>query len=64
MGELIALGADMGLHQLELQVFRDNVRAISLYRKMGFEIVGVLPDAFRLKDGTYRDEYTMVKKPV
>lgn len=62
MRELFALGTNMGLHQLELQVFRDNVRAIALYSKMGFEIVGMLPDAFCLKDGTFRDEYTMVRK--
>lgn len=62
MGELIALGEQRGLMQLELQVFQGNERAIALYRKMGFETVCSLPNAIRLKDGSLRDEYTMVRK--
>ena len=50
-----------GFEQLELGVFEDNVRAIHLYEKFGFEKYGVNPRAFKLKDGTYRDEITMVK---
>ena len=33
-----------------------------LYEKMGFRITGVKPDAIRLKDGTFVNEYMMVKK--
>lgn len=62
MREVIALGEERGLLQLELQVFQGNERAIALYRKMGFETVCALPNAIRLKDGTFRDEYTMVRK--
>ena len=50
-----------GFEQLELGVFEDNVRAIHLYEKFGFEKYGVNPRAFKLKDGTYRDEIIMVK---
>ena len=39
----------------------DNVRAIHLYRSLGFEDFGCTPRAFRLKDGTYHDERMLVK---
>ena len=50
-----------GFEQLELGVFSDNTRAIHLYEKVGFERYGIQPRAFKLKDGTYRDEIIMVK---
>lgn len=50
-----------GFEQLELGVFEDNVRAIALYEKFGFAKYGVSPRAFKLKDGTYRDEIIMVR---
>lgn len=50
-----------GFEQLELGVYSDNSRAIHLYEKFGFERCGIQPRAFKLKDGTYRDEIIMVK---
>lgn len=50
-----------GFEQLELGVYSDNPRAIHLYEKFGFERCGTMPRAFKLKDGTYRDEIMMVK---
>ena len=50
-----------GFEQLELGVYSDNTRAIHLYEKFGFERYGIQPRAFKLKDGTYRDEIIMVK---
>lgn len=50
-----------GFEQLELGVYSDNARAIHLYEKFGFERCGATPHAFKLKDGTYRDEIMMVK---
>lgn len=50
-----------GFEQLELGVFEDNAEAIHLYEKFGFKKYGVQPRAFKLKDGTYRDELIMVK---
>lgn len=46
--------------QIELGVFSDNMRAQHLYEKMGFERTGIQPRAYKLKDGTYRDEIQMV----
>ena len=50
-----------GFEQLELGVFEDNQAAIHLYEKFGFRTCGVQPRAFKLKDGSYRDELFMVK---
>lgn len=50
-----------GFEQMELGVFSDNERAIRLYEKYGFQKTGVSPRAFKLKDGTYRDEILMVR---
>ena len=62
---LIQLAIDQaranGFEQLELGVYSDNSRAIHLYEKFGFERYGIQPRAFKLKDGTYRDEIIMVK---
>lgn len=49
-----------GFEQLELGVFEDNTRAIHAYKKVGFTEVGRTPHAFKLPDGTYRDEVIMV----
>lgn len=51
-----------GIRQIELDFIEGNTRARSLYEKMGFRITGVRPDAIRLKDGRFLNEYMMVKK--
>lgn len=61
MENAIAQAKENGFEQMELGVFEDNPRAIHLYEKYGFEKYGVQPRAFKLKDGTYRDELIMVK---
>lgn len=62
MEVLIAAAKEAGFEQLELEVVTDNKRAIALYKKMGFEIFGTLPDNMKYKDGTYADVYWMMKK--
>lgn len=42
-------------------MFEDNPRARHLYEKLGFQEQGRTLRAFRLKDGTCRDEIQMVK---
>lgn len=49
------------VRQLELDFIDGNTRARHLYEKMGFHITGIKPDATRLKDGTYLNEYMMIK---
>ena len=60
--ELIAIGREKGLLQLELEFLEGNERGRALYEKMGFEVVAVKPDAYCLKDGSLRKEYMMMKK--
>jgi ribosomal protein S18 acetylase RimI-like enzyme len=50
-----------GVRQLELDFIEGNARARSLYEKLGFRITGVKPDAIRMKDGSFVNEYMMVK---
>ncbi|WP_026526101.1 GNAT family N-acetyltransferase [Butyrivibrio sp. VCD2006] len=61
MKKSIAKAKEMGFDQLELGVYEDNERARALYRKMGFEECGILPRAYKLKDGTYVGEVSMVR---
>ena len=48
--------------QIELDFVEGNSRARNLYEKMGFRITGVKPDAIRLKDGSFVNEYMMIKR--
>ena len=47
-------------HRIELLVIEDNERAISLYKRSGFEIEGVKHDSL-LISGKYINEYFMAK---
>ncbi len=51
-----------GVTQLELEFIEGNARARALYEKMGFRVAGVHPDAIRLKDGSFRNIYLMIRK--
>ena len=62
MQEILEIVKRSAFEQLELTVFADNTRAIRLYEKVGFVKTGVLPRAYRLKDGSYHDEVQMVYK--
>lgn len=46
--------------QLELDVVAENDRAISLYKKFGFQIFGTHEKAFRYRDGSYATVHLMV----
>jgi RimJ/RimL family protein N-acetyltransferase len=58
MRAAIAWAAGEGLAWIDLGVFEDNTPARALYRKLGFEEVGVLRDAFRV-DGRSLDDVSM-----
>ena len=51
-----------GVRQIELCYIEGNSRARGLYEKMGFRITGVKPDAIWMRDGSFVNEYMMVKK--
>lgn len=60
--EMFCLGKELGIEQLELEVFEDNHRAMALYQKMGFQIAAEHPKAIKRKDGSYVNEYLMTKE--
>lgn len=62
INELTFLAAQVGYEQVELSVHRSNSRAIHLYQRQNFEVYGRLEKAIKFKDGTYCDEYLMVKR--
>ena len=51
-----------GVRQIELDFIEGNSRARGLYEKMGFRITGVKPDAIRMRDGTFVNEYMMIRR--
>ena len=59
MEEALKKAREMGYEQMELAVYADNERAIRLYERFGFEHWGRVRNAFRLSDGTYRDDLLM-----
>lgn len=61
MQEAERFARTMRFSQIELGVFSDNARAIRLYETGGYTVYGRVPNAFRRKDGTYRDELLMIK---
>ncbi|MDQ6466582.1 GNAT family protein [Exiguobacterium acetylicum] len=52
---------ELQLSQLELEVFSHNERAIAAYKKAGFQIIEMIPDAL-LYDGVSFDEIIMRKR--
>ena len=61
MSEILAGAKAAGFEQAELDVVSANAPAIGLYKKMGFEITGTIPHAFKYRDGSYADFLFMVK---
>lgn len=61
MEEVLRWCKDHGCTQLELEAVTENRRALGMYLGFGFEIVGRVPRALKYADGTYADEYRMVK---
>lgn len=58
MQSAINMGKEAGLTRIELTTRVDNEKAISLYKKLGFEIEGQLKNAMFI-DGKYFDNYIM-----
>ena len=60
MDKLINLSESLNIIRLELCVFRDNYKAINLYKKFGFKEEG-LKIKSALKNGEYVDEIIMAR---
>lgn len=52
--------AENGVEKIHLTVDASNLRAISLYLKLGFCVVGTIPDYKKMRDGAYHNGYIMV----
>jgi L-phenylalanine/L-methionine N-acetyltransferase len=50
----------LNLRRIELTVYTDNVRAIKLYEKFGFQVEGTLRE-YAFRDGAFVDAYTMAR---
>ncbi|MDF2472990.1 MAG: family N-acetyltransferase [Anaerocolumna sp.] len=61
MQECLKWCKDNNITQVELDVVKNNDRALKMYQDFGFEIVGTMPNALRYPDGNWVDEYNMVK---
>jgi RimJ/RimL family protein N-acetyltransferase len=59
--KIVELGKQFGFTMIELAVYAPNERAQSLYTKMGFEVVGRIPQKVFFR-GDFVDEIIMVKK--
>ena len=62
MSEILAGARSAGYEQAELDVVSTNAPAVGLYQKLGFEVTGTIPRAFKYRDGSYADFLFMVKK--
>lgn len=60
MDKLIILSESLNIIRLELCVFRDNYKAINLYKKFGFKEEGIKIKS-ALKNGEYVDEIIMAR---
>ena len=61
MEHLLAFSARNGFEQVELTVESKNRRAIGLYMKYGFMVYGTRPHGMKYPDGSYDNDYLMVK---
>jgi RimJ/RimL family protein N-acetyltransferase len=61
METVMAHGLASPLHKLELEVWPDNARAITLYESFGFEVEGQRREHYRRRDGTLRSSILMAR---
>ena len=58
---LISFSVHAGYEQIELTVESKNLRALALYFKYGFMVYGTRPHGMKYPDGSYDNDYLMVK---
>ncbi|MBO4299002.1 MAG: GNAT family N-acetyltransferase, partial [Clostridia bacterium] len=61
MQRLIAFAVQCGYEQIELTVESKNHRALRLYMKYGFMVYGTRPHGMKYPDGSYDNDYLMIK---
>jgi DNA-binding MarR family transcriptional regulator/L-amino acid N-acyltransferase YncA len=59
----LQLAKDLGFRAMQFNmVLSQNTRAVKLYQRLGFNIVGILPEAVQNPDGSDQDGYVMYRK--
>ena len=61
MERLLSFAARCGYEQIELTVESQNQRALRLYLRFGFMVYGTRPHGMKYPDGSYDNDYLMVK---
>lgn len=61
LNAVLEAAKECGYEQAELEVVTANERAVSLYKSLGFEICGTKKHGMKYKDGSYGDEFLMMK---
>jgi len=59
MDAIFETARQAGYEQIELDVVTDNIRAVALYKKFGFNIFGTNEKAFHCRDGQYKALHLM-----
>ena len=62
MHAVIECAKEAGYEQLELEVVKDNTRAIALYARFGFVSIGRIPNAIKYRGGRYADMCLMIRQ--
>lgn len=62
LGTVLEKAKEMGYEQAELEVVTTNTNAIALYEKLGFQSYGTQKHSMKYPDGSYADEYLMMKE--
>lgn len=63
MGEsAIELARQTGYRAMQFNIVVASNPAVDLWRSLGFEIVGTVPDGFRVEDGSYVDHHVMYRR--
>jgi GNAT superfamily N-acetyltransferase len=59
----LEIAKDLGFQAMQFNmVLSQNVIAINLYQKLGFNIIGTIPQAIRNPDGSYQERYILHRK--
>ena len=61
MERLLSFAARCGYEQIELTVESQNQRALRLYLRFGFMVYGTRPHGMKYPDGSYDNDYLIVK---
>ena len=61
MASIIECAKKFKYEQIELSVVAENVNALNLYKSFGFEVVGVVKNAYKFSKTHYSDRIIMTK---